>query len=92
MYNHLKEKKDETCSEEQVKTIQERIQDEEEYDDTLKEIKRPQTQRSHVTLFSDIIDEEPSRYEKESKKKGKESTSSRRMMSRMQYQDMKGSL
>ena len=28
MYNHLKEKKDETCSEEQVTTIQERIQDE----------------------------------------------------------------
>ena len=28
-YNHLQENKDETCSEEQVTTVQERIQDEE---------------------------------------------------------------
>ena len=27
-YNHLQEKKDETCSKEQVTTVQERIQDE----------------------------------------------------------------
>ena len=42
-----------------------------------------QTQFSYVTLLSDIIDEEPSSYEEEAKKKGKESISSRRMMSRM---------
>ena len=36
MYNHLQAKKDETCSEEQVTTVQERIQDEKEYDDTFK--------------------------------------------------------
>ena len=29
VHNHLKENKDETCSKEQVTTIQERIQDEE---------------------------------------------------------------
>ena len=45
--------------------------------------KRSQTQCSYVTRLSDIIDEEPSSYEEEAKKKGKESTSSRRMMSRM---------
>ena len=52
--------------------------------------KRSQTQCSYVTLLSDIIDEEPSGYEEEAKKKGKESTSSRRMMSRMQHRDLKG--
>ena len=53
--------------------------------------KRSQTHCSYVTLLSDIIDEEPSSYEEEAKKKGKESTSSRIMMSRMKYQDLKGS-
>ena len=38
---------------------------------------------SYVTLLSDIIDAEPSSYEEVAKKKGKESTNSRRMMSRM---------
>ena len=52
--------------------------------------KRPQTQCNYVTLLSDIIDVEPSSYEEATKKKGKENTSSRRMMSRMQYQDLKG--
>ena len=37
MNNFLQEKKDETCSEEQVTIVQERIQDEEQYDDTFKE-------------------------------------------------------
>ena len=32
MYNLLQENKDETCSEEQVTTVQEIIQDKEEYD------------------------------------------------------------
>ena len=32
MYNHLQEKKDETCSKEQVTKVQEIIQDKEEYD------------------------------------------------------------
>ena len=44
-----------------------------------------------MTLLSDIIDAEPSSYVEVSKKKGKENTSSRRMMSRMQYQDLKAS-
>ena len=44
-----------------------------------------------MTLLSDIIDVDPSSYEEVAKKKGKESTSSRRMMSRMQYRDLKGS-
>ena len=44
-----------------------------------------------MTLLSDIIDREPSIYEEVDKKKGKESTSSRRMMSRMQYRDLKRS-
>ena len=35
-YNRLQEKKDETCSEEQVMTVQEIIQDKEEYDDSSK--------------------------------------------------------
>ena len=42
-----------------------------------------------MTLLSDIIDAEPSSYEEVSKKKGKESTSSRRMMSRMRYRDLR---
>ena len=61
------------------------IQDEEQYDETSKEIKRPQKHSSYVTLLSDIINAEPSSYEEVTKKKGKESTSSRRMMSRMWY-------
>ena len=72
MYNHLQEKKDETCSEEQVMTFQEIIQDKKEYDDTFKKFKRSQTQCSYVTLLSDIIDAEPSSYEEVAKKKGKE--------------------
>ena len=67
------------------------IQDEEKYDDNFKERKRSHTQCSYVTLLSDIIDAEPSSYEEIAKKKGKKSTSSRRMMSRMWYQDLKGS-
>ena len=69
IHNHLQEKKDETCSKEQVTT------DKEEYDDTFKEFKRPQTQCNYVTLLSDIIDVELSSYEEVAKKKGKESTS-----------------
>ena len=38
-------------------------------------------QCNYVTLLSDIIDAEPSNYEEVAKKKGKESMSSRRMMS-----------
>ena len=38
---------------------------------------------SYVTLLSNIIDAEPSNYEEVAKKKEKENTSSRRMMSRM---------
>ena len=52
----------------------------------------PQTQCSYVTLLSDIIDADPSKYEEVTKKKGKESTSSRRMMSKMRYRDLKGSI
>ena len=52
---------------------------------------RPQKHSSYVTLLREIIDADPSRYEEVAKKKGKESISSRRMMSRMQYQDLKGS-
>ena len=37
MYNHLQAKKDETRSQEQVTTVQQRIQDEEQYEDTFKE-------------------------------------------------------
>ena len=83
MYNRLQEKKYETCFEEQVTTIREIIQDEEYYDDNFKERKRSHTQCSYVTMLIDIIDVEPSSYEEIAK--GKESTSSRRMMSRMQY-------
>ena len=68
--------KDENCSEEQVMTVQEIIQDKKEYDDSFKEFKRPQTQCSYVTLLSDIIDAEPSSYEEVAKKKWKENTSS----------------
>ena len=42
IYNRLQEKKNKTCSEEQVAIVQEIIQDKEEYDDTFKEFKRPQ--------------------------------------------------
>ena len=91
MYNHLQEKKDETCSEEQVTIVQEIIQDKEEYDDSFKEFKRPQTQCSYVTLLSDIIDVDTSSYEEVAKKRGKESTDSTRMMSRMRFRDLKGS-
>ena len=66
-------------------TVQEIIQDKEEYDDTLKQFKRPQRHSSHVKLLSDIIDAEPYSYEEVAKKKVKENTSSRRMMSRMRY-------
>ena len=54
--------------------------------------KRSHTQCNYVTLLSDIINAEPSIYEEVTKKKGKESTNSRRMMSRMWCQDLKGSL
>ena len=83
LHNHLQEKNDETCSKEQVTT------DKEQYDDTFKKVKRPQTQCSYVTLLSDIIDAEPSSYEEVAKTKGEESTSSRR--SRMRYRDLKES-
>ena len=52
----------------------------------------PWTHSSYVTRLSDIIDGYPSIYEEVAKKKGNESTSSRRMMSRMWYRDLKGSL
>ena len=42
-----------------------------------------------MTLLRDIIDAEPSNYEEVAKKKAKESTSSRRMMSRMRYPNLK---
>ena len=51
----------------------------------LKKEKGLNTQCSYVTLLSDIIDVEPSKYEEEAKNKGTESTSSRRVMSRMRY-------
>ena len=44
-----------------------------------------------MTLLSDIIDAEPSSYEEVAKKKGKEGTSSKIMMSKMRYRDLKGS-
>ena len=43
-----------------------------------------------MTLLSDIIDAEPSSYEEVAKKKGKENTSLRRMMSRMWYRRPEG--
>ena len=49
-----------------------------------------QTHSSYVTRLRDIIDAEPSNYEEVSKKKGKENTSSRRMMSRMRYRRPEG--
>ena len=49
------------------------------------DFKWPQTHSSYVTLLIYIIDTDSSSYEEVSKKKGKESTSSRRMMSRMWY-------
>ena len=52
---------------------------------------RPHTQSSYVTLSSDVIDADPSSYEEVAKKKGKKSTSSRRMMPRMRYRYLKGS-
>ena len=52
---------------------------------------RPQTHSSYVKLLRDIIDADPSSHEEVAKKKGKESTSSKRMMSRMRYRDLKGS-
>ena len=66
--NHLQEKKHETCSKEQVTTIREIIQDEEYYDDTFKERKRSQTQCNYVTLLSDIIDADPSSYERKGRR------------------------
>ena len=68
IHSRLQAKKDETCSKEQVTTIQEIIQDKEEYDDTFKEFKRPQTQCSYVTLLSDIIDADPSSYERKGRR------------------------
>ena len=62
VHNHLQEKKDETCSKKQVTT------DKEEDDDTFKEFKRPQTQCSYVTLLSDIIDADPSSYERKGRR------------------------
>ena len=54
------------------------------------DFKRPQTHSSYVTLLNDIIDAKPSSYEEVAKKKGKESTSSRRMMSRMRCRRPEG--
>ena len=53
-------------------------------------LQEAQTLSSYVTMLSDIIDAKPSIYEEVAKNKGKESTSSRRMMSRMRYRDLKG--
>ena len=50
-------------------TVQEKIQDKGEYDDTFKEFKRSQTHCSYETLLSDIIDAEPFIYEEVAKKK-----------------------
>ena len=50
-----------------------------------RDFKRPQTHSIYVTLLSDIIDADSSSYEEVAKKKGKESTGSRRMISRMWY-------
>ena len=62
VHNHLQEKKDGTCSEKQVTT------DKEEDDDTFKEFKRPQTECSYVTLLSNIIDANPSSYERKGRR------------------------
>ena len=56
-----------------------------------RDFKRPKKHSSYVTLLSEIIDVESSIYEEVAKNKGKESTSSRRMMSRMRYWELKGS-
>ena len=48
--------------------------------------------KHNLVMLSDIIDAKPSSYEEVAKKKGKESTSSRRMMYMMRYRDLKGSL
>ena len=45
-----------------------------------------------MTLLSDIIDAEPSSYEEVAKKKGKESTGSRRMMSRPEGKSVMSSI
>ena len=45
-----------------------------------------------MTLLSDIIDANPSIHEEVAKKKGKENTSSRRMMSRMWYLQVDGNI
>ena len=57
-----------------------------------KERKRHHRHSSYVTLFSDIIDAEPSSYEEVAKKKGKENTSSRRMISRIRYLQVDGNI
>ena len=44
----------------------------------------------NLVMLSDMIDADPSNYEEVDEKKGKENTSSRKMMSRMQYRDLKG--
>ena len=51
-----------TCSEKQVATYKEKN------DDTFKEFKRPQTQCIYVTLLSNIIDADPSSYEREGRR------------------------
>ena len=53
-----------------------------------KERKRPQRHSIYVTLLSDIFNAEPYSYEEVAKNKGKENTSSRKMMYRMQYLDL----
>ena len=45
--------------------------------------------KHNLVMLSEIIDAEPSNYEEVAK--GKESTNSRRMMSRMRHRDLKGS-
>ena len=79
MYNRLQTKKDETCSKEQgddsseekpeyswVEASIEKEKDLEEYKWRIVwwDFKRPQTHSSYVTLLSDIIDADPSIYEK----------------------------
>ena len=54
------------------------------------EFRRTQEHSSYVTLLSDIIDAESLKYEEVAKKKGKESTGSRRIMHRMQYRKSEG--
>ena len=57
----------------------------------------PEASRVKDTIVKERVskeykENEPSNYEQVDKKKGKESTNSRRMMSRMWYQDLKGNL